>query len=158
MISQVVQYFRKHLTAKEVQVQVGVVALMSSSKAKKVLREQRSQITTVHELSASRKKNPHKSANDIQIAVIGENGTKPSVDTVKRRLRYDELFGRISRRKRLKLKEFDRKCTLAIKAWRRFYYTRYVVLRSWAAAKNVQKNGHVSIWKNTKQYNDAVYR
>lgn len=47
------------------------------------------------------KKIAHKLANEIHIIAFGQNGAKPSVDTVKRRSRKAGLFGRISRRKPL---------------------------------------------------------
>ena len=52
--------------------------------------------------------NSHKSANEIWIAIFGENGAKPSVDTVKHRLREAGLYREISQKKTL-LSERKRK-------------------------------------------------
>lgn len=74
-------------------------------------RSRKPRITTKKEdmlIIRESKKFPHKSANEIRDAVFGKSESKPSVDTVKRRLREGGLFGRISRKKPL-LSKVNRK-------------------------------------------------
>lgn len=63
-------------------------------------------------------KYPFKTAREVRVGVLGENEDRPSVDTIKRRLRETGLHSRVSRKKLL-LSERNRKKRLGVcpKVW-----------------------------------------
>lgn len=116
MVFNAIHHFRKHSTPKNVP------------------RKRKPRKTTEKEdkmIVRESKKFPHKSARQVSVAVFGENGCGPSVDTVKRRLREAGLFGRVcrktplvSKRNRKRRMEFARKYRhWTLQDWKKVLFT-----------------------------------